>query len=98
MLALQRGPVRGQGNYSFRFACQGGKEAEEVARRLFQQSPWLKRFDFRAKFFLRPAEPFLEASEKFIIFSFCEHQVIVGQLSVLLFQLTFRFIPAAFEL
>ena|SRR5215469_5638188 len=44
------------------------------------------------------SELFLKFADQFVILAFRIREIIVGQLSVLLFELTFDFIPGAFEL
>lgn len=44
----------------------------------------LQTFEFGADFFLAPAKFFLKASEQFILFPFSKHQIIVGEISILL--------------
>jgi hypothetical protein len=58
----------------------------------------LEPFDLCSKLLLRSAEFFLETPEQLVIFSFGKSKIIVGQLSVFLFQLSFRLVPTAFEL
>jgi hypothetical protein len=44
------------------------------------------------------SELFLKFANQFVIFAFRVGEIVVGQLSVLLFELTLDFIPGAFEL
>jgi hypothetical protein len=57
----------------------------------------LKPFDFGADVVFRFAELLLESTEQFLFFAFCEGKVVVGELTVLLLQLAFDFVPVAFE-
>jgi hypothetical protein len=44
------------------------------------------------------SELFLKFSDQFVILALCIGEIVVGQLGVLLFELTFDLIPRAFEL
>ena len=44
------------------------------------------------------SELFLKSANQFVILTFCVCEIVVGQLGVLLFELTFDFVPGAFEL
>ena len=43
-------------------------------------------------------ELFLKSAYQFVILTLCVCEIVVGQLGVLLFELTFDFIPGTFEL
>ena len=58
----------------------------------------LQALNFLSELFLGFAESLLEPAQKFVIFPFGKRKVVVGQLTVLLFQFAFHFIPTAFEL
>src|SRR6266516_5781930 len=58
----------------------------------------LQLLNFLSELFLGSAEFVLESAQKFLILPFGKRKVIVGQLTVLLFQFASHFIPTAFEL
>jgi hypothetical protein len=55
-------------------------------------------FKHLAHFLCAPSELFLKFANQLVILAFSVGEVVVGQLSVLLFELTFHLIPGAFEL
>ncbi|SRR6266404_8269815 len=58
----------------------------------------LQSFNFLSELFFGFAESLLEPAQKFLILPFSKRKVVVRQLTVLLFQFAFHFIPSAFEL
>lgn len=55
-------------------------------------------FKHFSHFFRALSELFLKFANQLVILAFCVGEIVVGQLSVLLFELTLGFIPGAFEL
>ena len=55
-------------------------------------------FKHLAHFLCAFSELFLKSANQFVILTFCVCEIVVGQLGVLLFELTFDFIPGTFEL
>lgn len=58
----------------------------------------LKGFDFLPQLFLGSPEFFLKASQQLVVFALGKLQVIIGELSVFLLELTLHFVPTPFEL
>jgi hypothetical protein len=57
----------------------------------------LQLFDFLAKRFFRFAKSCLQTAQKFLVLSLGEREIVIGQLTVFLFQFAFHFVPTAFE-
>jgi hypothetical protein len=55
-------------------------------------------FKHLAHFLCALPELFLQSADQFLILAFGVGEIVVGQLSVLLFELALDFIPGAFEL
>ena len=55
-------------------------------------------FKHFSHFFRALSEPFLKFANQLVIFAFGLGEIVIGQLSVLLFKLTLDLIPGAFEL
>ena len=55
-------------------------------------------FKHLSHFFRALSQLFLKFANQLVILAFCISQIVIGQLSVLLFELTLDFIPGSFEL
>jgi hypothetical protein len=86
---------------SFRTAaCPSGKRKGEPI-----DSPSFKVHDRKSQVFdhstdliLVLSQLLLKPAQQFILFAFGERQIIVGKIPVLLFKLTLKLVPGAFEL
>jgi hypothetical protein len=58
---------------------------------------WLQFLDHLSDFVLTLSELLLKPSKHFIFFTFREHQIIIGEISVLLFKLALQLVPRAFD-
>ena len=58
----------------------------------------LQFFDLVAQVFLCFPELLLKTAKKFVFFSFAERKIVIGQLTVTLFQFPFHFVPIALPL
>jgi hypothetical protein len=59
---------------------------------------WLQFLDHLSDFALTLSELLLKPSKQFILFTFRKHQIIIGEISVLLFKLALQLVPRAFDL
>jgi hypothetical protein len=57
----------------------------------------LELFDFRTEIFLGLAKFLLQTTEKFVVLTLGKRQVVVSQLTVLLFQFALHFVPIPFQ-
>jgi hypothetical protein len=71
---------------------------EHVATIDLKPSLSLQFLDHLSDFVLTLSEFFLQPSKQFIFFTFRKHQIIIGEISVLLFKLALQLVPRAFDL